>query len=315
MVKMLFIQDFKINKNKMLVTEIYNGSGLGNQLFNYVVTRSIALDNGYEFGIMSPHKFKGHDFLSLDFGKEVIGGSSPFEGAPPTELPQGITNYYAEKKIWYDKFNCDIRIYDKLLHTVPDNTKIEGYMQAEEFFMHRKEEVKQWLKVKEEKDCYDFSNENTCVLNIRGGEYLGVPELILPRTYWLNAINNMCKVNKDLNFIIITDDVRYCNHILPEYPAYHFDIGKDYSIIKNAHYLILSNSSFAFFPTWTSETVKYVIAPKYWARPYSDGFWACGFNLYRDWMWQDTSGNLFTYQQCKDEFDIYIKSTGIYENI
>ncbi|GAH68596.1 unnamed protein product, partial [marine sediment metagenome] len=58
----------------MIVTELYNGQGLGNQLWSYVVTRVIALDRGFDFGIMNPEKFKGKDFMSLDFGKEVIGG-------------------------------------------------------------------------------------------------------------------------------------------------------------------------------------------------------------------------------------------------
>ncbi len=79
----------------MIITEIYNGQGLGNQLWCYVVTRVIALDRGYEFGIKSPEKFKCNDFLTLDCGKQVIGGTGQ-EGGPPDSLPEGITNYYKE---------------------------------------------------------------------------------------------------------------------------------------------------------------------------------------------------------------------------
>ena len=35
----------------MLATEILNGQGIGNQLFCYVTTRSIAHDRGLQFGI------------------------------------------------------------------------------------------------------------------------------------------------------------------------------------------------------------------------------------------------------------------------
>ena len=59
----------------MIVTELYNGQGLGNQLWSYVVTRTLALDRSLDFGIMSPEKFKGKAFLDIDFGKEVKGGS------------------------------------------------------------------------------------------------------------------------------------------------------------------------------------------------------------------------------------------------
>ena len=157
----------------MIVTEIYNGQGLGNQLFCYITTRSIALENGYEFGIMNPYKFKCLDFLDLDFGKEVVGGSGP-EGGPPTQLPDGILNYYYEKQLNDSRFNCNITEIDEYLLNIPDNTKIDGILQSEDYFIKRKSEIKNWLKVKPDSDCYEFSNENICVINLRGGEYRAV---------------------------------------------------------------------------------------------------------------------------------------------
>lgn len=289
----------------MIVTELYNGQGLGNQLWSYVVARTIALDKGLEFGIMGAEKFKGKDFLTLDYGKALTGGSGP-EGGPPTRLPEGIVNYYTEKDTWYEKYSCDIRDYDPGLQAIPDNTKIEGYFQSEKFLLHRRNEIRNWLRVREVYDCYDFSHDNICILNIRGGEYKGNPDLLLSRKYWTDAIHNMLRINRNIEFVIITDDVRYTRELLPQYRSFHFEIGKDYAIVKNARYLILANSSFSFFPAWTSETVKYVIAPKYWARHnVSDGFWACAFNLYRDWMWQDISGALFTFEECEAEYAQY----------
>lgn len=289
----------------MIVTELYNGQGLGNQLWSYVVTRTIAQDKGFEFGIMCPEKFKGKSFLDLDFGMNVVGGSGP-EGGPPINLPQGILHYYVEKDTWYQKYRCDIRDHDAGLLGIEDNTKIEGCFQSENFILHRRNEIRDWLRIRPLYDCHDFCRDNICILNIRGGEYKGTPDLILPKKYWLDATNNMLRINPDMEFVIVTDDVKYAQAILPQYHAYHFDIGKDYAIVKNAKYLILANSSFAFFPAWTSETVKYVIAPKYWARHnISDGFWACAFNLYRDWMWQDGVGILFSYAECEKEYGQY----------
>lgn len=289
----------------MIVTELYNGQGLGNQLWSYVVTRTLALDRGFEFGIMSPNKFKGREFLSLDFGREVIGGQGP-EGGPPIELPETIKHYYVEKDTWYEKYKSDIRGYDPGLLEIEDNTKIEGYFQSEKFIHHRKSEIRKWLQVNPDYNCHDFSDNNICVLNIRGGEYKGNRDLILPRKYWTDAIANMLRINENLSFVIITDDVKYSRSLLPQYPSYHFSIGKDYAVVKNATHLILANSSFSFFPAWTSETVKYVIAPKYWARHnVSEGFWACAFNMYRDWMWQDKAGALFDFDECVSEYSGY----------
>lgn len=291
----------------MIVTEIYNGQGLGNQLFCYITTRSIALENGYEFGIMNPYKFKCLDFLDLDFGKEVVGGSGP-EGGPPTQLPDGILNYYYEKQLNDSRFNCNITEIDEYLLNIPDNTKIDGILQSEDYFIKRKSEIKNWLKVKPDSDCYEFSNENICVINLRGGEYRAVSDLYLTENYWSKAVDNMLKINPNFRFVVITDDVNAGKQMFPNYEVYHFNVGKDYSIIKNAHYLILSNSSFSFFPTWTSETVKYVIAPKYWARHnISDGFWSCGYNIYRDWNWMDRDGKIYSYDECISEKNKYKK--------
>lgn len=297
----------------MIVTELYNGQGLGNQLWSYVVTRTLALDKGFDFGIMSPEKFKGKEFLDIDFGRKVEGGSGP-EGGPPITLPQGIFNYYVEKDTWHEEYQCDIRDYDPNLLDIADNTKIEGYFQSENFILHRKTEIREWLRVKDDHDCYDFSHDNMCILNIRGGEYKGNHDLILSKKYWTDAIKNMLRINNNLEFVIITDDVKYARAMFPQYQSFHFEIGKDYSIVKNAKYLILANSSFSFFPTWTSKTVKYVIAPKYWARHnISDGFWACAFNLYKDWMWQDRNGGLYTFTECEKEYSRYKSEHRIHE--
>jgi hypothetical protein len=289
----------------MIVTELYDGQGLGNQLWSYVVTRTLALDRGLQFGIMSPEKFKGRSFLNLDFGNQVIGGLGP-EGGPPIKLPNGVEHYFLEKEMWYEKYRCDIRGLDRRIVDIKDNTKIDGYFQSEDLILHRKDEIIDWLKVSNKFDCFDFYDENLCILNVRGGEYRGHPELLLTKKYWTDAISNMRNINSKLDFLIITDDVKYTKRLFPKIESLHFDIGKDYSIIKNSKYLILSNSSFSFFPAWTSELVKYVIAPKYWARHnISDGFWACEFNMYRDWLWQDTRGNIYQYDECISEYHFY----------
>ena len=92
----------------MLITELYNGQGLGNQLACYVTTRVLAMDLGYDFGIMHPERFKGADFMDLDFGHQVVGGFGP-EGGPPIELPNGIQNYVREKSEIHPISGADIR--------------------------------------------------------------------------------------------------------------------------------------------------------------------------------------------------------------
>ncbi len=294
-------------KENLLVTEIYNGQGLGNQLACYVTTRCTALDKGYDFGIMHPEKFKCLDFMDLDFGKRIIGGRGP-EGGPPKKLPEGIEYYYNEQTLIHPENGSDIRVYDKNLVNVFPNTKIDGYMQDEKYFEHRKNEIRKWLKVKQEYECYDYASDDICVINFRGGEYVRHKDLYLTQKYWENAISDMLKINKKFRFIVITDDVSEAKKFFPNYDVLHFNIAKDYVVVKNAHYLILSNSSFGWFPAWLSTELKYCIAPKYWARHnVSDGYWSCGYNITKGWMYQDRDGKLNNYETCVKEFKEYQK--------
>lgn len=296
----------------MIVTEFYKGQGLGNQLACYVTTRVIAKNKGYKFGIKNPNNFKGLDFMNLDFGETVIGGNGP-EGGPPKKLPDGIKHYYVERKITHPITGADIRIYDPNLMNVLDNTKIDGVMQDEQYMINRKNEIRDWLRVKPEYECFDYSDENTCIINFRGGEYTRHKDFFLDESYWRNAVSKMLEINPNFRFIVITDDVKSAKKFFPNYGVFHFSIAKDYVVIKNAHYLILSNSSFAWFPAWLNTNLKYCIAPKYWGRyNISDGYWSSGYNITKGWMYLDRNGNLYDYQTCIEEFNNYKKKHSEY---
>ena len=194
-----------------------------------------------------------------------------------------------------------------------DNTLIYGNMQDESYFIKYLDKVKQWLKVKPEYDSREYSRENLCIINMRGGEYTGSPELFIDRKYWIHGIREMRKIRPDMEFMIVTDDVEAAGKVLPGIPAHHFDIGKDYVTLKNAYYLLLSNSSFACLPAHTSETLKFAIAPKYWARHnVSDGYWASEQNIYSLFHYMDRKGKLFTAEECRRELAEYKKRSHKY---
>ena len=113
--------------------------------------------------------------------------------------------------------------------------------------------------------------------------------------------------------MIITEDEEAAKKVLPEYECHHFDMGKDYVTIKNARYLILSNSSFSLMPVMSSTELKYAIAPKYWARHnVSDGFWSSEQNIYSFLTYQDRNGKLFSADECRKELEEYKKSSRLY---
>ena len=295
----------KLTEIYMIVNELYNGSGLGNQLWRYTVTRTIALNNGYEFGIMHPERFKAPKIMDLDFGHPVIGGTGP-EGGPPLTLPEGIERYYEEKSLIHPVYKCDCRLYDPGLANVSDNTKIDGNMESEKYLEGRKDQIREWLKIRKDRQIYDFKRDNICVLAFRGGEYRGVPDLFLPRDYWEKAMQLMLSRNSNMQFIVVTDDPMTARNMFPHIPTYHFDGETDWILVRNAKNIILSNSSFAWIPTWINDEVINVVAPKYWSRyNISDGFWEQGDSLTKGWEYIGRDGGFYSYEECKKEKDKY----------
>jgi hypothetical protein len=297
----------------MIVTEFYNGQGLGNQLWVYSVLRSVAKQKGYKFGVMSPFKFKGREFLEIDTGIPVVGGSGP-EGGPPHSLPDGINNYFSEKKVDHPYTGTIISKMDPLLYQIGDGTKIEGNFQSIEYIINYKNDLKSWISIREDKNIKEYSSENSCIIHIRGGDFLG-STAYLERDYYIRSVSEMRNTVPNVNFFIVTDDINYAKYILPEFEiiggssldiqdtnkASHHrggPIWMDWSIIYNAKNLIISASSFSWWPTWLGECSN-VIAPMFWGDfKKSDGYWSCGDSLIPGWKYMDRFGNISDYDSC-----------------
>ena len=301
----------------IIATELLKGQGLGNQLFCYVTTRCIALKNGCDYSILGSetlanniHSQCGLYFMDLEFGI-------------PTQK-EDFEKVYNEKedRLFAPNSKHDIEhgAYvsgtDEALLKLKESALIYGNMQAEEYFLPYKKEICRWLKVKPEYDCYEYSQDDLCIIHLRCTDYMDSPELFLNKRYWLNGMKNMRRINPNMRFMIITNDVKEAQKLIPGVKVYNFDLAKDYSIIKNAKYLLLSNSSFAFFPAFTSNTVRKVIAPKYWARHnVSDGYWASEQNIYQGWTYQDRKGKLFSAEECRKELETYKKDSYLYSRL
>lgn len=300
----------------MIGTELIKGYGLGNQLFFYIVTRCLAEEKGVDFGFINPeqignvfHSQKGMYFMDIDMGTEI----------PREDMDKYKIFHEQDDRLFMGNskhdmsYGCYVSGADLKMFEVEDNTIIYGNMQDQSYFEKYRDKIKEWLHVKEEAESYEYTADDLCIINMRGGEYTSCPELYLDRRYWLNAIKNMKKINPNMRFMIITEDEEAAKKVLPEYECHHFDMGKDYVTIKNARYLILSNSSFSLMPVMSSTELKYAIAPKYWARHnISDGFWSSEQNIYTFLTYQDKRGKLFSAEECRAELEEYKKKSRLY---
>ena len=264
----------------MIYLEFFKEQGLGNQLWNYAALRAIAEFKGYEYTILKFEDFKGHDFIELCPGniKEKIIRTENLK--------------FFNEKIFYDNelktFACD---FDKNIINIEPDTNINGLFQSEKYFFNK--DINKYIKIKETSKVRKKELFKKCILNIRGGEYKRFKELILPKSYWINAMNEMKKLVKDISFVIVTDDYNYSSNLLPGIEILIGDIKSDFMNIYYADYLIVSNSSFSYFPIKLGRKAKKVIAPANWAR-YGNKFnrWISPANIYKDWEYMDNKGIL-----------------------
>jgi hypothetical protein len=279
--------------------------------------RCVAEKLNYDWGV---DKHPTHDyfngmnqmyFMNVDFGK----------------TPDGIIHEYYEK--WPNYNDANICTFDQSIYQVLDNTILlgqngakGGVYQSEEYFLDRRNDIFNWYKIKDEykleyeKKLSEFGyvlDENLCVLNFRGGEYNNVPNLIVRREYWRDSINHMLSLNPNIKFLMITDDVTCAKSYMPfDIPTIHVDIGFDYYVINNAKYVILSNSSFGLWAAWLNQKATLILAPKYWARHNtSDGYWSIGDQYYQCFTYVDRTGQILTYNECKEEAINYLKNKNL----
>lgn len=295
---------------------------MGNNIWNYVICRIVAEKLGYEWGINpSPTHdyFNGMNqmyFMNIDYGEEVIINGKNSRGLNTYE---GIHNEYYDVPKHHN--GACINMYDPGVFDIQDHTMIHLISQSEDYLIDRRDDILKWFSIKDEylsqyenklKELNITLDDNTCVINFRGGEYRGVPNLILNHNYWKNSINHMLSINPNMKFIIITDDPPFAVSYIGNYSCYHIDIGFDFYAINKSKYVILSNSSFGWWASWLSQSSNLIIAPKYWSRHnISDGYWSLGDSYTRTFSYMDRNGYLISYEKCKKDATEYYKNNNL----
>ena len=265
------------------------GQGLGNQLWLFAVAKSLSERLDKELKIEGFEKFKGKNFLNLDY--------MHFENK--NQKINSIKYEVFNEKIYYDsELKYLVSNFDENILKISDYTILEGIFQSEEYFFGDINKIKRYIYLKESILNSFKIDPEFCVLNIRGGEYKRHKDFLLPKRYWQNAIENFRKIYDIHKFKIVTDDFKYAKALFPEMEIIHSNISKCYATIYSCKNIIVSNSSFAYFPCKTGIR-KNIIAPMYWARPIkNNGRWISPCNLYKDWLYQNVNNELIKYEDC-----------------
>lgn len=300
----------------MIFAELYEGQGLGNQLFVYVATRAIAKTLGQKFGIKHPERFKAPKLLNLDWGDPV-----------PDDLEYSVHNEYLHgQNSLISNPETSLYLTDKRVFSLTGNIKLEGAYESEGYFYQYLENINDWVQVNEEYEHQDTCSDDLCILNFRGG-VRNNSSFSPSRCYWDNAIKRMIEYNSNMKFIVITDDPDSAKQMFPEFECYHRNVETekqnptdswvgmwDYVALKNCKNIICSTTTFACFPLWANKNLKMCISPKYnFCLNTSNGWWCRGSSIFSYvTYYMDRIGNLMTPKECREEWKQFYLENNIY---
>jgi hypothetical protein len=257
-----------------LVTSKITG-GLGNQMFQYAIAKSIARRNNDNFTLdisFYPKQTLRKYELSLFNIEDYVPKSENIIYKVVRRFGVSLHNYYVER---------NISEYDDNVFKYKKNIFLEGYWQNENYFKDiRSEIIKDFTRIsalENESKIYleKIKNINSASIHVRRGDYINDSQVnkqhgICDLEYYKNATEYLNKKFDDLTYVIFSDDMDWCKE------NFNFLVNKifvdgtksaidDLELMKNCKHNIIANSTFSWWGAWLNQNEeKIIIAPKQW---------------------------------------------------
>ena len=231
----------------MIVTKLQGG--LGNQLFQWAVTKSLSIkyDSEYSFEL-SYFKSSGWD-IELDKFKKIV-----------------LDEYD-------NKISLNLISDNFYFKEIPNNSFLNGYWQSEKYFIGVENLIRDDLKIEENLKNYILSkypvlNENTVSLHVRRGDYLNSQDYhpVQAIDYYNKSYDIINDSN--INVIVLSNDIDWCKENLKFNNILFIENEVniiDLYIMSLCKHNVIANSSFSWWGAWLNENKnKKVISPSKW---------------------------------------------------
>jgi hypothetical protein len=279
----------------MIIMKIIGG--LGNQMFQYALGRSIALKNNVELkvDISGFDSYKLHSY-SLDKFNIVENIATEKEVKKFTqwkiEVRDDIKKYY---KIFDNTFDYIIPYYkrkyvkernytfDYNILKIKDNAYLDGYWGSEKYFLEIESIIRKDFTLKQESDLSNLKiadkilDTNSISVHFRRGDYVADQKTneihgTCSLDYYYKAIEDICKYVLDPHFFIFSNDPLWVkeNFSIP-YPMNLITVNgpeknyEDLHLMSLCKHHIIANSTFSWWGAWLGKNKdKRVYTPKRW---------------------------------------------------
>lgn len=269
----------------MIISKIYKGQGLGNQLWCMITAYALSIKKNFECTFID----NSNSFL----GNEIFNLSENFF------LNDTKIKYQYFEKCFYDKnLKTNLFYFDKDIINVRPFTEIIGNFQSESYLFNKEKEIKDFFHLSDKTIKLSSQFKKFNVLNIRGGEYKLHRELLLSDSYWKN-LYNLLKNKSDLPIIIVSDDYHYSKKLFPKLEIISNDLQMCFAAIMGSKNIGLSNSSFSYFPIFFGQKKNTIYGPFQWSRfNNKSNLWVSPCNYYSDWQWINSNGEIVNNNLC-----------------
>jgi hypothetical protein len=257
--------------------------GLGNQMFQYALGRSLAVKNKAELYLDNSELLYNDASLTYVYRKfelDIFNVGYKFGSpAPPPPIFHSLTNYFSPIQFVHEE---NYAFHPSIL-ALKGNVYLEGFWQSENYFKDIEPVIRHDFTFKMNPDSNNselisqIKSTDSISIHFRRGDYITNEAAskvhgVCSEQYYISAIQRMKAAVETPHFYIFSDDINWvAENFSIEAPHTYVTINQegnnfeDLRLMSLCKHNIIANSSFSWWGAWLNENKsKIVIAPKQW---------------------------------------------------
>jgi hypothetical protein len=258
--------------------------GLGNQMFQYALGRSLSTRHN------KPIKFDctyletpNQSNRSFELGAFNLN----IDKATSDEIADycGLVNRILDRIRSSDRKKCIVENTSEFDPTILEKKDgyFEGHWNSEKYFKHCENVVRKDFKLKKSLGPEALAiqekignYQNSVSVHVRRGDYVTIPKInlthgTLPISYYQAACRKILETSPDAHFFVSSDDINWTKENFPKDFVTTFVSSpgiknhEELALMSLCKHNIIANSTFSWWAAWLNENPnKIVIAPSHW---------------------------------------------------
>jgi|SRR5271157_5330603 len=269
--------------------------GLGNQMFQYAVGRTIAhrrrASLALDASVFRDHKLRRYSLGVFNITEDFAPGASPHRGKVGDLCLRFRPRGFGRLRALYRRFHPLRRpnllreksfAFDPSVLEAPADVYLEGYWQSEKYFREIEDIIRREFSFKIEPDQQNremaarIKGVNAVAVHVRRGDYVSDPATnehhgTCPPEYYRQGAQLIAARVLDPHFFVFSDE--------PDWARSNLELGgpatfvtqngpekgyEDLRLMALCRHHIIANSSFSWWGAWLSNSGGIVVAPKKW---------------------------------------------------